>query len=301
LEEKSWQFSVSSHIPDSKNGGFMKNLYLLIVGLFLVNGALAQWTWQNPLPQGNRLSSIQFTDLSTGYAAGDAGTVVKTINGGTDWTVLSTGTIYNLSSVCFIDANTGYAAGKGGTILKTTNGVMDWTALPSGIDNNLNSVFFIDIDTGYAVGDGGTILKTTDGGTDWSVLSSGTNNGFSSVYFTNGNTGFAVGDYGTILKTTNGGGFPVGITESTKNDLRITNYPNPVTTSTVFFYTLEEPGQVRIEIFDNFGRWVTGLVDTHQQKGDHQVTLNAGSFPAGIYYYRLQAGKKTGGGKLIKW
>ena len=30
-----------------------------------------QWCWQNPLPQGNRLNSLSFIDLSTGVAVGD--------------------------------------------------------------------------------------------------------------------------------------------------------------------------------------------------------------------------------------
>jgi hypothetical protein len=48
--------------------------------------------------------------------------ILKTTNGGTTWTILTSGTTNNLYSVFFTDANTGYLVGEGGTILKTSNG-----------------------------------------------------------------------------------------------------------------------------------------------------------------------------------
>jgi hypothetical protein len=53
---------------------------------------------------------------------GDYGTILKTINGGTNWTAQTSGTIINLWSVYFTSFDTGYAVGEAGTILKTTNG-----------------------------------------------------------------------------------------------------------------------------------------------------------------------------------
>jgi hypothetical protein len=87
--------------------------------------------------------------------------------------------------------------------------------------------------------------------------------------------------------------------EITDYELRITNYPTPVNQSTIFFYRLDDPGHVKLEIFDGFGRLVEELVNTIQQKGEQQVTWNAEAYPSGIYYYRLQAGVKAGGGKMV--
>lgn len=50
------------------------------------------------------------------------GRIFKTVDGGTNWSLLTSGTTNSLSSVYFTDANTGYAVGENGTILKTTNG-----------------------------------------------------------------------------------------------------------------------------------------------------------------------------------
>ena len=114
------------------------------------------------------LSSLYFTDFNTGYTVGSDAKIMKTVNGGTNWTPQSNATSTDLYSVYFTSASTGYAAGSIGTILKTTNGGTNWTAQSSGTSVILLSVFFTDSYTGYAVGGNGTILKTTTGG--WNSL-----------------------------------------------------------------------------------------------------------------------------------
>ena len=75
----------------------MKKFYILLVALFVVNGAMAQWT---TLSSGTTygLNSISFTDANTGYVGGidydnQKGIILKTVNGGATWTVLSSGTL----------------------------------------------------------------------------------------------------------------------------------------------------------------------------------------------------------------
>ena len=99
---------------------------LLLLG-FNINVSFAQdWQWLNPLPQGNSLNDVDFVDASTGYAVGESGTILKTTDGGENWTTLDPGIIVYFTSVDFIDAYTGYAAGDdlwkwGFRILKTTD------------------------------------------------------------------------------------------------------------------------------------------------------------------------------------
>ncbi|MCX6267575.1 MAG: YCF48-related protein [Bacteroidetes bacterium] len=170
----------------------MKKVYFLVWLLQLSPFVFSQWELQNPLPSGNTLSSVYFCDANTGYAVGLEGTIVKTINGGTTWTVLSSGTTTSLSSVYFTDVSKGVAVGLGGTILKTTNGGTDWMAVSSGTTNDLNSVCFADLNTGYVAGEGGAILKTNNGG-------------INSICFTDANMGHVVSKDGLILKTQDGG------------------------------------------------------------------------------------------------
>jgi photosystem II stability/assembly factor-like uncharacterized protein len=115
--------------------------------------------------------SICFPQENVGYAVGENinpmhGTILKTINGGADWTSQESGTGNSLQSVFFTDVNTGYAVGGfgDGIILKTTDGGTSWVGLTSGTSKALYAVYFPKADTGYAVGENGTILKTINGG-----------------------------------------------------------------------------------------------------------------------------------------
>jgi len=83
---------------------------------------------------------------------GRDGTILKTTNGGTNWTAQTSGTTNVLNSIYFTDANTGYTVGEIGTILKTINSGTTWTALTSGTTSNLYSIYFKNANIGYAVG-----------------------------------------------------------------------------------------------------------------------------------------------------
>jgi len=96
-------------------------------------------------------------------------------------------------------------------------------------------------------------------------------------------------------------GVNVGNTSEKSVTVDLTVYPNPVYQSTTFSYALEESGQVTLQIFDSFGRLVDIPVNAYQQKVEQQVLWNAEACPAGIYFYRIQAGNEVGSGKIIKW
>ena len=68
------------------------------------------WQWGNPLPQGNTLRAMSFAG-STGYAAGDFGTLLQTTDGGASWSGLPAGTFSNLGEVQTVDADTVVAGG----------------------------------------------------------------------------------------------------------------------------------------------------------------------------------------------
>jgi len=98
------------------------------------------WFWQNPLPQGNPLTSVKFISSDVGWAVGLGGTIIKTTNGGINWAIQSNQTGYTLNSVSFTDENNGCAVGTMviwndslwsfipvGIILNTTNGGTTWT------------------------------------------------------------------------------------------------------------------------------------------------------------------------------
>jgi photosystem II stability/assembly factor-like uncharacterized protein len=216
----------------------MKVIYLFLAGAFLLNsvvsmgqcgieagpgqtiicGGSAQLHAETPwliLNSGitKNLNSVCFANSDTGYATGENGTILKTINGGNNWTSQTSNTTEPLASVFFVNADTGYAVGGNWgkyIILKTIDGGTNWVSKATGTGFNLQSVYFVDADTGYAVGGDDLnysyeILKTIDGGTTWTSNYSGTATFLKSVFFTDYITGFAVGYFGKLLKTSNAG------------------------------------------------------------------------------------------------
>ena len=55
----------------------MKKKFIISLLVLLTTKAYTQWTWQNPLPQGNNLNSVFFIDSLSGWAVGEHGTILK--------------------------------------------------------------------------------------------------------------------------------------------------------------------------------------------------------------------------------
>ncbi|MEA3477812.1 MAG: T9SS type A sorting domain-containing protein, partial [Bacteroidota bacterium] len=90
----------------------------------------------------------------------------------------------------------------------------------------------------------------------------------------------------------------VDVSEQLSNPL-LTAYPNPFTTSTTFSYTLDKLSTVTLNIYNPQGQLIE-RIEQGQPKGEQQIQWNAEGLPAGMYYFRIQAGGMAGGGKIIK-
>ena len=136
-------------------------LTLIFTGSISVFGQGPNWKWQNPLPTGNSFYDVHFVDAQTGWAVGWVGTILKTTNGGSTWSIQNSGTPYHIYSIQFIDNQTGWAVGDS-AILKTSNGGTTWIQQGNGNEGRLTSVYFINNQTGWAAGSG-KIYLTSDG------------------------------------------------------------------------------------------------------------------------------------------
>jgi photosystem II stability/assembly factor-like uncharacterized protein len=115
------------------------------------------WIHYNCLSNVESLGSVFFTNNNNGFAVNRNSKLVKTKDGGNNWSLLA---INNINSIFFTDALNGYVAGSSGTIRKTTNSGASWVSQTTGTTNNLNKVYFPNENSGYAVGNTGTIIKT---------------------------------------------------------------------------------------------------------------------------------------------
>ncbi len=77
----------------------------------------------------------------------------------------------------------------------------------------------------------------------------------------------------------------MNVEENGVSGLSLKNYPNPFSTTTTLTYTLPENSELRIVLYDVFGREVAVLLDETQSAGTHELGIDAGKLklPAGNY------------------
>jgi len=193
------------------------------------------WSWQDPLPQGNKLETVSVIDALHAVAAGDNGAILTTNDGGASWSAHDVGiAAAHINDLSFIDANDGWAVAwvhsqNGGNdrdlILHTSDGGATWAT--QGPHYLAKAVDFLDASHGWVCG-ASTVWSTGNGGLTWSAHRLRTNWGLNDVVFTDVSHGWVVGyretdhgshNYPIILATTNGGitwrkqYFPAGDTE----------------------------------------------------------------------------------------
>jgi photosystem II stability/assembly factor-like uncharacterized protein len=149
--------------------------------IFKTTNAGVSWSSLTTGTTGN-LRGIHFINTLQGYAVGydpnlSLGVIIKTINGGSTWTILTGVTQYYNS-------------------------------------NTLNAVYFSSIDTGYVYGAGNTRIRTVDGGLNWinmkaSIYANGTTINWISISAPDKNTIFSASTNSSfIIKTSNLHGTP---------------------------------------------------------------------------------------------
>jgi hypothetical protein len=65
------------------------------------------------------------------------------------------------------------------------------------------------------------------------------------------------------------------------------NYPNPFNPSTKIKFELQNGCNVKIIVYDLLGRTIKTLLNEYVDSGAHEITFDATSIPAGVYFYKL--------------
>ena len=100
------------------------NKFLIIFIVLFTNVSVfhAQSGWNTQTSGVNTfLWGISFVNSNTGFIASDGGKVLKTTNGGNNWSIQNLTPPVDVTSIHFVNSQTGYAAGSQGKIFKTTN------------------------------------------------------------------------------------------------------------------------------------------------------------------------------------
>lgn len=66
------------------------------------------------------------------------------------------------------------------------------------------------------------------------------------------------------------------------------NYPNPFNPQTIIKFDIAKSQFVTLKIYNILGEQVAQLVNENLSPGSYSVDFNAGSYPSGMYFYRLE-------------
>ncbi|NOQ25598.1 MAG: T9SS type A sorting domain-containing protein [Bacteroidales bacterium] len=150
------------------------------------------------------MESVYCINNDTVISVGEAGVILRTINGGQNWNQLSSGTSEILNEVFFCNNTDGYIVGRNGTVLKSSDAGATWVNLNFPNSYHISSCNFFNKDTGWVATEyPGTVYKTVNGGSSWDSIYHVSS--FYDIYFIDSDTGFVVSFTEFVYRTTDGG------------------------------------------------------------------------------------------------
>lgn len=187
-------------------------------GVFKTTDGGLNWTrvWEMPAAIGGRLLDVRFVDQDVGWAVGEPGYVLKTVDAGTSWSVqpLSIGidsSLVALHSVRFDDALVGRLAGRIGdraVVFESADGGVTWRLAYGGAPGLISALEVTADGRALAVGASGLLLHETPAG--WELLGRPADEELVDIHFVTSRRGWAVGGFasdekGVLYQSSNGG------------------------------------------------------------------------------------------------
>lgn len=153
------------------------NLWIGILFFFVfIQKSSSQQYWR-PLnsPTNQLLRTVSFVDGTTGWAAGDGGTILHTSDGGTNWVVEYSAPDLVMADIFFLNENIGWAISWDISTLpfrtlvfRTVNGGSHWSSQVYPVEDVIfRTIFFHDSLNGWMGGVGGALVYTSNGGNTW--------------------------------------------------------------------------------------------------------------------------------------
>jgi len=256
------------------------------------------------------LKSLSFVNQNTGWVVGYdtyyyKGIILKTTNGGTNWTKIINGLPYrwvtriaihnDSANVCYVTLSGYKVDSTGAHIYRTSNYGASWQSISSNlpnapvndvvIDPSIQGTLYIGTDVG--------VMATSNYGASWYVLDTGIpssvpchdltlhNPTRKLVVWTHGRSA-----YQTTLP-------PVGIisTNEIAEGFKLSqNYPNPFNPATKIEISIPKSSAVKLIVYDILGRIITTLVNEKLNAGSYKVDFDGSDLSSGVYFYKLEAG-----------
>ena len=287
---------------DSNNGIAAASVFTGEGAISITTDSGNNWT---TLPFfSNALYSLKIPSSQSliGYAVGAMGIIIKTSDGGGNWSVQASGTTNNLNGVTFANEVIGYAVGDGGTILKTNSGGIIPVELTSFTANLDESSVKLSWQTSTETNNSGFyVQRKTE--SSWVNLNFVQGHGTTTEnhkynYIDNlEDLNHSGKIFYRLMQVDNDGSTKYShsaeINYSSKpSEFALDqNYPNPFNPTTSIKYSLPEGVHVKLVVYDLLGNEVKILVDEYQPAGTYSAKFIGTYLTSGVYIFRLQAGE----------
>jgi len=157
------------------------------------------------------LRAVQFIDANEGWAVGDDGVILHTIDAGKRWERQPSGVGASLQAVHFVTPYIGWVVGREqisatisiGIVLATADGGITWSRLAANTLPGLHVVRFFDDKNGICAGDGTAlyptgVFVTDDGGSRWRPIAGPRQAGWRAGDFRNPQSGALAGAWSSL-------------------------------------------------------------------------------------------------------
>lgn len=221
---------------------------------------------------GNQDINASVTVGTLILTVGQNGKLSRSTDGGTTWTLVSTGLTNHFNDIKSTSATNFLVAGNDGLILRSTDAGLTWKAAYTGVNDNLQQIA-VSGSKAWVIGNGGVILATIDAGEtfnqqDGRVVSD--LNGISSI---DGAKLFVVGDAGVVLSTTNGGDSWSLRTKVTEANLNSVSFASATTG------TIVGDGSLTMTTADGGTTWTVATATAAARAADGQPVADGGADP----------------------
>lgn len=82
------------------------------------------------------------------------------------------------------------------------------------------------------------------------------------------------------------------------NIISVSNYPNPMSNSTIFEFNLAKSGKTKLSLMDIFGNVISVIFSENLEKGNYKYNWYNDNLPSGVYLYKLEMDNSVLFGKL---
>jgi hypothetical protein len=93
---------------------------------------------------------------------------------------------------------------------------------------------------------------------------------------------------------------PLNISNNNIEDFNLSQcYPNPFNPTTQISFSISQPSNTQLKVYDIYGREIKTLVNEFLSEGNHSYEFSGKNLASGVYFYTLKAGGYSATKKMI--